>query len=888
MSSPIQDDGRRLMMKCSGNYISSAANKSCEDPSVLESITCPVNRAGDSLYTCFNMAGDQSTFCRNTCLHGYPQDYQRTLYNQDTGGAYPLYWEERGVELYENFGLSEVTRGGAGSYTFGYGTDRNSSDSAYGSYCSASGDNGGKWPNCRNSCITELGRKITLFGQIGFTTFEDWGEYSQYNNKNVTGGFRLPDAYNYSYMQQHGNYYYLVNFYKTAANQTADYIDQYEYFGNSGIVFKDANGNQFYFIYGMDPFIMNNGAKSVPSQAALDQLLYDPTNRSLLINIKYFDENASVVGLICRAIPQATIIKPGNCSRSPNMDGIDQPAIPYPFPGNLNAQIYCDMSHSAYSYSLSTTPNCYYSGTRSMYIPPHMKVTGFTHMEYQDQNKTWSSDYGSVEYSLVSKTGFRPFTYQDSPFHNGVFPSLGGSTANSPYDTYTGEQYSPSSQPKGGAYTNPTIFNCSLAGIWVDVRRDAQFRAIYVPDKFYNENYLFPEIFLVPGVEKASRFQTDTTATIKKMDDMQYITDPAKLWSDSNPYWQLSQVVELDPTKSPYDALPVPSGATTQSLIASIPLKLGKQFRDIPVIGTVIDRVSAGLAMPIRLRSRFDQLGVVNFSDKPYTGTGRIRSFVPINGIMSIEWTYVVYRCAFSYQPGQTNRITYDSESKLYTFGDNTNACGAECMLYRDPYYASNLSSQNVSASDMMMKTVCGMKTYTMAYAQFSNATANDCACVSAAGFCPSLYNSNCMASYSGQDQHYTSDQTTDQQCPGTCGYCSTTVVQINMANQNGNLDDPVNSANLGNQCTASTCTYSDGQPMSQDPTNQTDPPVPDQPPSGGDSGGDDGQKDDTKDKKINWNEIIPIILLIIVLIVVLLVCAGAGYWYFTSPKNAK
>lgn len=870
MSTPKSDDGNKLMLKCQGGYIqSNSNNRTCEDPNTLESITCPADRKGQSIYTCFNMSGDQDIGCRSTCLHGHPQDFSRTLYNQDMAGAYPLFWEERGVELYENFGLSEEVRGGPGSYT--YSDDKNASDTSYGSYCTGSGVGGGKWPSCRNTCFTELGRKLTLFGQVGFTCLEDWGVISQQpgtTTRTTTGGFVIPSGYNSAYMNSHGNYYYVINFYRTAPNQGTDYVDQYDYFGNSGVVFKDANKKQYYFIYGMRPFIVDNGAKTNPTSDMLDYVIYDDSTRSLMISLKYFDVDASVIGIQCQSIPTASTIKPGNCTRLPGLDGIAYPAAAFPFPSNLNAQVFCDVSYSSYTNSLSPHPNCYYSGVRSMYVPPHMKVTGFTHMEYVDQSMTWSSDYGSAKYNLVSKTGFKPFTYKDSPYKNGTFPSLGGVKANSPYDDSTSwDKYSAGSYTKGGAYTNPEIYNCSLNGIWVDVRRDDQFRSIYVPNNFYNGNFVYPEIFLMPGIEKAQNFQANTTAKIPQKDPIQLILQPNILWTDQNPYWNSSYSIELDMSKQPYDALPTNPVISTQAILAQIPSKimprpLSKIFGEV-------------LSLPVKINSKINSFAATSFSGKPYVGQGRIKSFMPANGIMSIEWIYVVYRCAYSYQPGGINNVvTYNSDTQQYAFGDNTNACGAECMLYRDPFYDGNNSAQTVSASDIMMKTICGAKTYMMAFAQYSDPTTNDCACVAAVGYCPSQFNkSSCDPSFVGQGQRYISDQNTDQNCDSVCSYCSTVTVQINMADQNSNLNDGVNSNNIGStcasnpQCEGSTTTdqNGDGNTTGTDPTPPAPPISPDPPKS--------GTSDDSTpvDKKKIFGYLTVIIAIILVIIVVVL-----------------
>lgn len=861
MSSPKTDDGGKLMNKCGGaNYIGYNSGNGCQNPETLESIRCPIDRNGSSLYTCFNMSGEQTTSCRSTCLHGHLQDFGRTLYNKDTAGASPFYWEERGVELYENFGLSEIVRSGGGSYSLNYHDtfgnqllDKNMMDQGQ-SYCSPNGYNGGKYPSCQNTCFTELGRKLTLFGQIGFTFIQDYGNpngsYSG-GNSYLPCGFVIPSTFDTTYSLAHGPNFYLINFYRTAPDLTTDYVDQYDYFGNSGVIIKDANGKQFYFIYGMNPFIINNGQKTSPTTTMMSHILYDNSNKSMIISIKYFNENASMVGLLCDAIQSVGTVRYDSCTNSDNLDGMNQPAVAFPL--SSAAQVFCDAAYDSHGVQLADKPNCYYSGVRSMYIPPHMKVTGFTHQKYLGNAGTWNSSYGTVVTSLESKTGFKPFTYQDSPYKNGTFPSLGSDDPNSP-KTDQGVY------AKGGPYMNPAIYNCSLEGIWVDVRRDTKFRSIYIPDSSYNIDHVFPEIFLVPGIAKAQQFQANTTSTIQQLDPMQHILDPSLLWSDSNPNYNSSYSIELDLTKKPYDAVPVNPVVSAQATLAEVPSKILPKM-----LSQVSTQIGKFLSLPVTMHKKMLSLTAVSYSGKPYIGQGRIKSFMPANGIMSIEWIYVIYRCAFSYQPGQTNSITYDQTTKNYVFGDNSNSCGAECMLYRDPYLDGNTDAQTISASDIMMKTICGAKTYMMAFAQYSNPTANDCACVAAAGYCPSQFNTGCDPLNIGQNQHYISDQNTDQNCNSVCSYCNTVVIQVNVAKQNSNLTDGSNKADLGPTCAANpqcTGTTSNSNVNTDGSTNSTEPDPPPQ------------KKDDTPVNKKRWALIIIMIILMIIAVIVIFAAA--------------
>lgn len=755
----------------------------------------PLDRAGNPIYGNFNMSGNHDYGCRMTALHGHPQDYSRKLYNLDLNQQ-PFGWEERGIELYENFGLSEAVFPKPGNYgTVGPDHETYSSydnGSNVGSKCGNGKSTSWGEQTCQNRCITELGRKLTLFGQTGFACFDN-------NSNNMTDPNIIKPT---GFASAGFNYGYIINFYN---NIRSDCGDTYDYYGNSGVIMKDANKTQWYFICGQQPYIVSSTyAVSYPSSTQLSWYLYDDDAKVLAVDLRYFDPTMiSPLGINCNNI-QASASTTTNCTGSANMDSLNLPAAPVPFPGNWYSQLFCDTGRTTDGYT--SYANCNYSGFRSMYIPPHMRVDGFSTSLFVNNTANWSSATGTQTYNPVSYTGsttfstqaMSPITYDKSPYSNGVFPSLAGQIANSPLDLNSGLY-------TGSGYFSPSMHNCSMYSIWVNVRRDSAFTNRYVA-RWYSNDKLLPEILLIPGIQNAPTFIELVSGTNPVPNPLQQMQNPQDYWTKKNKYWK-SGTVTLDTSKQPYDAIP-----SSTPVVSTVSLATHKVLNKIPLPNIVKKKIlsthnslvnvsvsvatSVATAVPTAVSASLDY----DTEDFRPQGTGRIKTFDPMNGIMSIEWIYVVYSCAFSYSPGQANSLTYDPGTMQYTCS-NSNTCQTECMLYRDPfYYKSN--GQTTSISDMFMKTFCGMKNLTLVYGKYSNPASNDCSCTTTSTFCPGTFNPSCDPTKMGTSSVYVPDGTINSTaaCSDTCSYCSAVNVQLNI--QNGEISSAKNN-NIG---TVGTC----------------------------------------------------------------------------------
>lgn len=794
MTSPKTDDGNKALGQCNANvggddtYIGGGG--ACAVPP-----NAPVDRNNQPIYGCVNMSGNHSTGCRSIPLNGHPQDYNRKLFNTDTNQLH-LGWEERGIELYENFGLSEEIF----PYGGNYGSVGPDTDSGGWRKCKSGTTTGSGNHECQNRCITELGRKISLFGQLGFTFYAMSMSYGSTDpqsppfgvgNQTPNGFVRPPPK------PGTAGFGYVVNFYSTIRN---DGNDTYEYFGNSGVIFKDADNSQYVFIYGKTPYIIGpDGSKTNASDDVIaNYMTVDPDNdKNIYIDAKFFNPNiSSMIGINCASM-SATFSSTDNCSGSANRDGINTPALPFPFPGNWYSQQFCDVGTNVYPTQNTPYQNCSYSGVRSMYIPPHMRVDGFSTLEYYDNLGSWKSATGTTRYDIVNHNDITPFTYDMSPYKNGVFPSLVGSTSNSPLAsdefTATSNQYFTST-----SYFSPAIHNCSLMSIWVNVKRDAGFRNTYI-NRWYSNSRMLPEILLIPGIQNSTTFMNSMLQVQPNPNPLQKITDPQKFWSSSNDYWD-GTVVQLNKTKQVYDALPTTATATTTS--ATFAVMDPVMYKLPSVLKKPYQLVKGGVMMAGR------PINFTTVTGKP-TGTGRITTFDVCNGVFSLEWLYVIYTCAYSYAPGQANGLIYDPTTKQYQCNDES-TCRKECMLFRDPYYASNYSS--TSASDMFMKNYCFTKNVTLAYASLSDPATNDCSCTASMSYCAGAFDSSCQPSLSTGQSTYIPDYilSSTADCSDVCSYCKAVNVQLNFASGSATVNPNDNIKTVGACSGSSTCISTD------------------------------------------------------------------------------
>lgn len=364
---------------------------------------CSVDSTNKQLYGCFAAAGDLVPSCRSSCVNGTGQDSSRTLFMpSDYLGA------ERGVELYENFGLDQTYRNDNGLY------GKNEVSSFYGT------DYKGPDLSIANT-IQDHGRMVSIFGNTEFSVFNTG--YSHVNDSSFwTGGGKIVTNSNvvYYYLGDENDslfehrraldmkydglcdmaYVNTLIANKKTFIQSRPFIsgwvmrikyacedpskdDYYKYIGNSGIVAKSYNGNSATF-RDKDPsnativFRYNNINYYLSVWDASTKTLWiDATFWHIIANSKdgeYLPGNYKP-----SASPADWDSFPGGkggtspCTFTPVTHGYDGENS-YHQASDINVK----NSNGRTEAGFSTTPrNTSSSGFKSMYIPPHMEVRGY-------------------------------------------------------------------------------------------------------------------------------------------------------------------------------------------------------------------------------------------------------------------------------------------------------------------------------------------------------------------------------------------------------------------------------------------------------------------------------------------------------------------------------
>jgi hypothetical protein len=854
-SAYVNDDGP--------NKPSGATYTTCYDPGLHGDETCPKDRNGNSIFACFPSVGEQIGNCRPACVQGHPQDFNFKLYNSGYSmepNELPI--AERGVELYENYGLNTNIR--LDSIRFGnssnIGSDASNRDEM--------------------TCASELGRKVSLFGNVNFTIATN--KFSVGSSTNITYvGADKPIS-----LGSDDVYYIFTVFTDYSAYNT---MQRYRYFGNHGCIFTYGN-RTFTYIHGK----MNN----------LPEVGYTINEDSIDYYIScywifrtYFGMTTTHVYPESLRIVTDSVDDPINAPyNSPDCSdwkfGDATSAAPlFPLPwthsyfqnGDESAWNCPDPAHD---YNRPSNPfNCYGTGMKSFYIPPHMEITLVNYHDYADKTTG-----GVPDRTIVPST---PLRSEDSKYNNGVFPAY-GKKSNLPSGTkaVTSNRDSPFDAPAG-----------SIFGISVRIRQDDTFYNTYVQPA--NKKFA-PEILLIPGITYANGFAGALSAAGlqgKLGNALQLITNANDFWSSKNPYWDGVNKVSINIGYNPGDVLygsgDLPPTESTEDsdddAVECAQSKLGFSTDNakslISKIGSslqaagktlnknkITDHISAtGGAMARELAGRLRAVArvtpislVVDTSAGAPVGAYRIKQFDVINGVYSMEWLYAIWYCAMN-----GRKVTYDPTTGLYGTPNcvpgSTNGCAKQCMLFRDDYTYHDTNSP-ASAADGVMQAYCGMRNISFAYfswQQTASLMTNECSCMTQKRYCPVSFNPNCSYSASNNTTYITADmdKCTDQ---GICDYCSINVNQTMMALY-GCVEDSNNEIhNFGDQCSGNT-------------VNCVTVSTEDDDDDGGSTGGTEGGDPEppiTKDPQtFNWK-------LLLLAIVILLAVVVVAYLYRDKIKG--
>lgn len=769
---------------------------SCYYPGDVENFECHTNRAGQAMFGCFPAVGQTINNCRSSCVVGHPQDFNFTLNDPDYDNSTELPIAERGVELYENYGMDQNVSKASGRY----------------------GEHGGD----DVQCINDLGRKVTLYGNLTYKILVYGGS-----------GGKLSDIYPQVYFQKD-----IVAPGKcvihTLTIQKGD-SDRYNYFGNRGIKFSFVGKTRTYTIGKIESLPEVGFGTGDIIGAPVDHLIYFIIDKGC-----YGDSFAVPEG---NNTGSNNPYLPDNSGCPWKTDGI-APMFPPSFLDYYFRQNTLNKDQFAYSCSsghqsegFSNTPfDCVATGVKSIYIPPHMKINQIRF------NKLSLIGNSNQSTDILDS----PITYEDSKYFNGTFHAL---TSSSGYP-YTSGDSNIENSPK----TKIPIPAGGLFQISVVVRQDDAFYNKYVKPAS-NKNSTIPpfapEILLIPGILQGISLpgqMNSANASTGTFNKLQTFLNPNMYWSSENPYWtsDFGRVLvdtRFQPHNNLYGLMDSPPAPGTRTLPAMVydPNTGTYQCTNTPTDGVTVDQST----IVNKLKGIFNKAegdlrdtittikNKLSGKDIPnHTGQFRIKRFDVINGVYSLEWLYVLWYCAFM---GRKN-ISYDSTTQSYVTNSCTansgNTCGWECFNYRDDYnYDVDTGSE--PNADTVMKAYCGIRNLTICYARWKTNYANksnECACVVARGICPTQFNpSLCDTDKSNTSTYVTANQKNGCSETEICNYCNSVNTQIifgNFANcgNNNSFDNNQNTITQDGVCGDSQCNYyySDGSSTSQTSSNSS------------------------------------------------------------------
>lgn len=710
---------------------------------------CPTSRKGDKLWTRFAAPGGHVEAAHPARLNAMLQDPARKLYEPRvvtnegvTTQLAPI--AERGVELYENFGLDEVA-------------DKSQSwnDTDEGQVIN-NGTPTAEWFSNyvqEKNAVNDGGRRVSLFGEVEYTVttyglFEPRVSNETAVTPSVGGtnvyGKSVVDVDWYACKQSTSSAvdYSAVSKYADGSNGInpqvpfisgwvikLDYRRQnsateYDYFGNSGAVFR-VGTNTYTFGYNrarLADFPIN--ATQTYSYRGMLYLLTYWANETLYIDAAFPTLIANIIGGELQTFPSNSVYPDSGLTVCPVAHGFD---------GNAADRV---------------------SGFKSMYVPPHMEVTATTqavanvfrptigenevytyNSGYSVRLNDYNGSYGTYalqDYDAGNTVGLvtYPIRGESAALGNGAFHSFGQTDPN-----YTHAQYATAAH-RGLENVVVPIYNCALVRIRVRVRRDQIFYGNYIAPA---SKSFCPEILMIPGFEHAADFTRATpNGAETEYSPMQLIADTTAFWkpdpsvieteADYQRYLadakanggaagniyctSTSQSPTFNSGVSPHDVIPAPQSAL--STLALAPSRAFLQtYERLPEVAKGLLFAPAILAsVPISLAS----------------SAQRMTAFPISNGIWSAEWTYVLWFCAMN---GYS--VTYNDDTSTYTYETQVADC-RPCMLFVDRYYYDQRAGGVQSAASVFMQLYCAFKSMTVAYSKISDN--GECQCTTTQALC--------------------------------------------------------------------------------------------------------------------------------------------------------
>ena len=858
----------------------------------------------------------------------YPGDKNFSILNNQSNDTL---WGERGIELFENFGFDETFRVAEN----------------YSSALDKGVDTVSRFINYRvltGFSLQNWGRKVCLYGNI---------EYSLFSLRPTT---RANSFSNYatntwdndktSYRDARTGYIYASNLYPAVPMDCATFDgsrelcsvseiiastpsdinfdmnrlfvsgwvirikfdaqsinpdDIYKYFGNSGIEIHSTYGKKYRFTSKNTDFnktriitfnnrryyltffsqatntlwidatfwyifpLVSGGVFSPPSN-------YYPSDKPTLFNFVPGDElGRKLVNRGNSLLTPAPVAPVSHC-----YDG---------------TQHYIPFDHIGFS---ATPMEPCSSGYKSIYIPPHMEIQGYSqaiyyavqwmgywnimdtkdYRDFEDKSQVWGDTLANVrleraymienndKYKIVNPNFYSiretyigskdngnnhstnevytplPIRFDNSLDQNGAFYSLGTNVPNSMLkyaqkDSVNNEWIKSKADCDWVPQKNISECGGIYSGCLLGIKV-----AVSTTKTF--DRYMLGKKDGVPGYFCPEIFLVPGCS-----EGAQYIIKTQKkVESKATIYYDAFQSI-IDPPdfwtdKNPYYADKI-NGNTEYNpgpprVILNTNFKAFEVLPDPPVI-KANTLVSLAIINPTK---RFLNLDVAPMLSDPK----RITSFDIIDGIYSIEWLYALYNCAIKCQmkPFFSNDKVIHTQKATYPGGPVS--CCTECSLFRDTSIGINFSNAVYSDSDYFMSCYAGLRNLTYAYAytmSLDNVNINnECNCLVAVGFCPGMMVTGCSTPSPSQQTQYEYMLTTQQQSNCTNAqienYCNMVSIQIYTSTQGGttegggNIDSITGCSGTGNQDPVS----SGDPPAGDPPAGSTLPPVVGLPPEEG------------------------------------------------------
>jgi len=769
-------------------------NNKCNDKINLVINGCnSIDGNGNSIKGKFLHPNDRTTTCINTCLHATSQDTNWSLNDpffnnrdhtgldqNEASGSRGVPIGERGVTLYENFGLDEIYQDDGGLFSI---QNNNSTQ-----YTNTMGD---LWNNymLKRVAVQNHGRKVVLCGNIEFAlnycgpqpftnlflgvtngrnaTIPRNSVYKE--NKSELNLNALPDPSlipdcPYKNSPFLSGWFYRIKF-------DADSINPDSYYKNNGNSYCRIHSySENVYMFEEKTFKTATSTSYKYGNTVFYYYVFDPNTKTLWIDATFWfignkiSGNELVLDKEFRPSSDPTYwnIRPGYNTDYDVVKGRGSSYYsPCPAsPVSMVFDLFNDWTSTSSPFLNNNALNenipnvdkndISQSGFKSLYVPPHMEVQGFYQAEYTQE---W---YNMMNHSVEDIDAYKSIYLEPGKYHEGgklikgsdyrlkIYNfefnehKIGSKNNSSEHYNSLPLTYDKASEQNGAFHTLGTNQPNSMKiasndqDIYSSIGKSSDFYSSIQRVKAGNTAGMF--CGAVSGIKVAVRTTPDF---YKKY--VQPVNDHVIPEIFLNPYFYNAR----NDSKRAIDSYDPITGKIDWSDIQQIKddisqswdnssknIQLNNNYKNNPwkVIPTPeLAKKKTNLITPlskiynfIKKSSTMITRGLIlgTYDDEMKTSNYRITKFDPINGIYNLEWIYVIYYCGIQ----TDSMVSYDSDKGVFNYnpapGDQNNSACRECMLYSSPKNANpDISGEILSTSVSTFNNYCGLRNFNFYYA---------------------------------------------------------------------------------------------------------------------------------------------------------------------------